>query len=65
MVVTQTANQPIAFSGQIVAYGTGVANTEQARIITGTSNTPIRFTNSQGNIQYTSSGGNPAIYTTS
>lgn len=64
MVISRIANQPITFSGQIVAFGTGVANIEQSRIITGTINTPIRFTNSQGNIQFTTSDGNPAVYTT-
>lgn len=65
MVISRTANQPITFGGQIVAYGEGVANTEQSRFITETANNPINFTNAQGTVQYTSLGGNPTQYTTS
>lgn len=56
MVIVQTANQPIAFSGQIVAYGTGVANTYQEREIVEQANAPINFTNAQGTVQYSQSG---------
>lgn len=63
MVVTRTANQPITFSGQIVAYAAGVANTYQERIITDVANTPVTFS---GQItRFDSTGGNPAAYTPS
>ncbi len=62
MSVTRTANQPITFSGQIVAYGEGVANTSQSSIIIETDNTPTRFSNSQGNVQYSPSTGTPVVY---
>jgi len=64
MVVTGTANQPRTFNGQIVAYDAGVANTSQSSIIVEQINTPVRFTNSQGTVQYAPSTGNPVVYTT-
>jgi hypothetical protein len=63
MVVTSTANQPITFSGQIVAYGAGVANISQSSIKIETANTPLRFSNSQGTVQYSPSTGTPVVYT--
>lgn len=62
MTVQRTANQPIAFSGQLVAYDTGVANISQSSIIVGQTNVPTGF--SQGIVQYTPSTGNPVVYTT-
>lgn len=63
MPITRTANQPITFSGQIVAYGAGVANTSQSSIITEVANTPVNFSNAQGTVQYTPSTGTPVVYT--
>jgi hypothetical protein len=65
MVVTGTANQPRTFSGQIIAYDAGVADISQSSIVTGVANTPVRFSNSQGTVQYNPSTGNPVVYTTS
>lgn len=59
MVVTSTANQPITFPGQIVAYGAGVANTSQSSITKGVANKPISFSNSQGTVQFSPTTGTP------
>ena len=67
MVVTQTANQPIAFGGQIVAYPSGTQDLYQEKEIVATSsNTPKTFTNAQGTVQYVQTGTstNPQAYTT-
>lgn len=64
MSVTRIANQPITFSGQIVAYDAGIENTSQSSIKTNTANVPVHFTNSQGTVQYTPSTGTPVVYTT-
>ena len=60
MVVTQTANQPIKFTGQIVAYAAGVADTSISSTIQSTDNTPLKFT--QAKRAYTTVGGNPSPY---
>lgn len=62
MVVTGIANQPRAFSDQIVAYGSGVANTSQSSIIVEQANTPVQF--SQAVAQYSPTSGNIVVYTT-
>lgn len=64
MVIARTANQPITFSGQVVAYDAGVANTSQSGIITEVANTPVNFSNTQGTVQYAPSTGIPVAYTT-
>lgn len=64
MAITRTANQPITFSGQIVAYDAGVANTSQSSIITDVANTPVSFSNAQGTVQFAPSTGTPVAYTT-
>ncbi len=63
MAVTRTANQPITFSGQIVEYGEGVANTMQSSVMVETTDVPVRFSNSQGTVQYSPSTGTPVVYT--
>lgn len=60
MVISRTANQPITFSGQVVAYahnGTSISGVMQS-----TDNTPVKF--SQAKRIYTTTGGNPSPYVT-
>lgn len=60
MVMIHTANEPITFSGQIVAYvhnGTSISGFMQS-----TDNVPVRF--SQAKRIYTTTGGNPSPYVT-
>lgn len=62
MTIVQTANQPIAFSGQIVAYAHD--GTYQEKTIVDVVNTPVAF--SSAIIRFDSAtGGNPAQYTSS
>lgn len=60
MVITRaSANAPITFSGQIVAFAHD--STYNERIITSVTNQPLRFADRK--IEYSSTGGNPAAYT--
>lgn len=60
MTITRTANQPITFSGQIVAYDHDSTYTE--RTIVSTDNQSLQF--SEAKTRYNiSSGTNPTIYT--
>lgn len=64
MVVTGKMNRPITFPGQIVIYGAGVANTSQSSITKGVANKPIRFSNSQGTVQFSPVIGTPGTLVT-
>lgn len=58
-MITRTANRPITFSGQIVAYNHDSTYTE--RMIVSTNNRPLKF--SEAKIRYNIlSGTNPTIY---
>lgn len=59
-MITRTANQPITFSGQIVAYAHD--STSTSGVIQSTDNVPVRF--SQAKRVYTTTGGNPSPYVT-
>lgn len=54
MVVTQTANSPIQFSGQTAAYGSGVAVVYNDKKIVVSTNS---IQHNSGTNQYTSSDG--------
>lgn len=45
MVMTRTANQPIAFSGQTASYGSGIQNPSNPYIFTDTDQRVITVTN--------------------